>query len=130
MLIVWPKPQPDESARIRHVLALPSLVGLVALHRLLRGGVPFTRWFSVHVMLVDQSLLNLSRTIAIDRLLAAYRRFVALSVMNGVMHRLRVSSGARRRSVRAESDRSGYRCHQHQPRQPLQFFAIRSHSQT
>jgi len=71
MLVVWTQPQFYEGPCIGDSLALPSIVGLIPLHRVLRRIIPDTGGFAVQVMLADQRLLNLSRALCIDLLLAA-----------------------------------------------------------
>ena len=71
MLVIWTQPQFYEGPCIGDSLALPTIVGLIPLHRILRGIIPDTGGFAVQVMLADQRLLNLSRALCIDLLLAA-----------------------------------------------------------
>lgn len=71
--MVWagPEAELDQGARIGDGLGLPSLVGLVTLHGSLGGAVPFSRRFSLEIVLADQGLLNFTSTLGIHHLLPA-----------------------------------------------------------
>jgi hypothetical protein len=50
---------------------LPSLIGLIALHGGLRGGVPLARGLAFHVVLADEGSLDFAGAGGVDGLLAA-----------------------------------------------------------
>ena len=71
MIFARTKTQLDQRARVGHLLALPSVVGLVAAHGVFAGLIPAAGGFSVQVMFADQGLLNGSGSFGIDFLLAS-----------------------------------------------------------
>jgi hypothetical protein len=73
MLVVRPQTQFNQCPRIWRSLGLPSVVGLILLHRRLRGIVPHTGRFSVEVVFSYQGLLYLERALRINFLLPAMR---------------------------------------------------------
>jgi hypothetical protein len=100
----------NQSTRIWNTLALPALVRLVTAHGLLGCVVPLSRRLATHIMLAEQSLLDLAATFAINRLLPAYARFTwLLAAMVGRFRALRY----RMRGIRRLCGRS----HGHSQRQ-------------
>ena len=75
MVVAWPQPQADQSARIGHRFRLPAVVGLIAAHGIFAGLVPGSGRFAAQVMFANQRFLNLLRPLGIDLLLAARNRF-------------------------------------------------------
>ena len=71
MLVVGAESKLDERPRIGNDFGLPPVVGLVALHGLLRSIVPDARWLALKVMLTNQRFLNISGAFGIDFLLSA-----------------------------------------------------------
>ncbi len=71
MVLTWPQTQFDQRPRVRHRLALPSIVSLIAAHGRLAGLIPGAGSFSAQVMLADQGFLNGLRSLGINFLLAA-----------------------------------------------------------
>jgi hypothetical protein len=63
MRVVGTETQPDERPRIGSHGALPSMIGLEALHRSLRGVIPNTGRTTVHVVLANERLLNIKRAL-------------------------------------------------------------------
>ena len=61
----------DQRTGIRDLLALPSVVGLVAAHGVFAGLIPASGGFSVQVVFADQGLLDGSGSFGIDFLLAS-----------------------------------------------------------
>lgn len=87
MIIARAQAKFDQSARVGRRLVLPSLIGLVALHRPLSRTIPGPGRFAAQVMFADQRFLYLARAIGIDHLLPAFlrafRRFLASRRMHG-----------------------------------------------
>jgi len=83
MLVARPKAELDERARVGNDFGLPSIVGLVALHGLLRGVIPYAGWRTLKIMFADQGFLNIAGTLGIDLLLspppARLARFLGLA---------------------------------------------------
>lgn len=126
-----PKTKLDESARIRHGLGLPTVVGLILAQRALRRIVPPTRRLALHVMLFNQGLLNLPCARGVDRLLSSYLlrlpAFLRSRTLRGVTGRARRTGDTVRRALRRRLLRRGARTvtgqrthhgqHAHNPRQ-------------
>ena len=75
MIFARSQSQFDESPRIRHRFALPSLVGLVTAHCLFARLVPHPGSFPVQVVLADQRFLDGLRSFGINFQLAAHALF-------------------------------------------------------
>jgi len=69
MLVVRAKPQLDQGARIGRCLRLPTMVGLVLLHGLLRSIVPLSGRLPIEIMFANQSFLDGAGALWIDVLL-------------------------------------------------------------
>ena len=71
MVLARPQTQFDQRPRVRHRLALPSIVGLIAAHGRFAGLIPGAGSFSAQIMLADQGFLDGLRSLGINFLLAA-----------------------------------------------------------
>ena len=80
MVLARPQAQFDQSARVRHGLALPSVIGLVAAHGVFARLVPGAGRFSVQVVFADQRFLDGLRSLGVNFLLAAADASSARSV--------------------------------------------------
>src|SRR5438445_13526681 len=98
MLMTGSQAESNQSTRIWNALALPALVRLVTAHGLLGCVVPRSRRLTTHVMLTDQSLLDLAATFTINRLLPACAGFTRL--LAAMVRRFRVLCYRTRRSGR------------------------------
>jgi hypothetical protein len=58
MILARTQAQADERARIGNGLALPSVIGLVAPHRIFAGLVPGSGGIAAQIMFADQRFLN------------------------------------------------------------------------
>ena len=74
MVLARAQAELDQRPRVRHSLALPTVIGLIAAHGLFAGLIPGTRGFSAQVMLADQRFLNRMSPLGVDFLLAAHSR--------------------------------------------------------
>src|ERR1700739_278617 len=54
MILAWAQAQADQSARIGNGFALPSVIGLVAPHRVFAGLVPSPGGIASQIVLADQ----------------------------------------------------------------------------
>src|SRR3981081_392970 len=84
VFVIRAESQSNQSARIWYRFALPSLVRLITVQRLLRGRVPLARRLSLQVVLTDQRFLNLSNPLSINRLLATSPSRLLARVMRGM----------------------------------------------
>lgn len=66
-LTVWPQTKLDDCTRIRDQLRLPTMIGLILLHRSLGIRVPMTGRLSLQIASTSQRRLNLHRPIVINR---------------------------------------------------------------
>src|SRR6266566_3580696 len=72
--MVGSQSQLDQGAGVRNYLALPAVIGLEALHRSLRLGVPDAGGVAVQIMFTNQPFLNFTGARGVDLLLAALTR--------------------------------------------------------
>src|SRR5258708_25727583 len=91
LLGTGPETELDERSRIRNNLRLPAIGGLIAAEGFLGRGVPGTRGFAAEIMRLDQCLLDLLGTPAVDSLLAV--ALPAAAVAGARPRRLCVSWG-------------------------------------
>src|SRR5712671_4130218 len=77
MVVTGAETQLDQRARIRHGLRLPTLIRLITPERSLGRVVPSSRGFPVHVVLSNQSFLNLLSALGFNCLLAGLFRALA-----------------------------------------------------
>src|SRR6202040_1808313 len=88
--------QSNQSTGIWNRFALPALVCLITVQRLLRGPIPFARRFSLQVVLTDECFLNLPNPLPVNYLLAASPSRPLAGVMNGMVRGLlRLDRGIR-----------------------------------
>ena len=104
MIMTWTKAQADESARVGHSFRLPSVIGLVAPHRILARLVPCSQCRTGQVMFTDERFLYLLCTFWIDLLLPARHPAFAVKGTRLAAVRLAVSSGV---CSRLDAPRSG-----------------------
>jgi len=69
MVVTRSQPQADQSARVRHSLRLPAMIGLVAPHGIFTGLIPRAGRFARHIMLAYQRFLNSLRPLRFNLLL-------------------------------------------------------------
>ncbi len=74
MVVARAQPEADQSARIRHSLGLPAVVGLIASHGIFARLIPGSGSFTAQVVLADQGFLNSLRPLRVNFLLAARSR--------------------------------------------------------
>jgi hypothetical protein len=72
MVLARSQTQFDQRARVRHRLALPAVICLVAAHGLFARLIPGACRFSAHVMLADEGFLNRLRPLGVDFLLSTH----------------------------------------------------------
>ena len=94
MIMARSQPETDQSARIRHRLRLPSVIGLIAPHRIFAGLVPGSSRRATQIMFADQSFLNRLCPLGIDFLLPARLSPAALPI-TGVSRLPATSRGCR-----------------------------------
>ena len=85
----------DKRARVGHGLVLPAIVGLEMPQRVLSRGIPLPSRHAGHVMLANQSFLDLMRALGIDLLLAANFLGALALVRTGAARRSSARSGSR-----------------------------------
>ncbi len=69
MVMGWPQPQADQSARVRDGLRLPAVIGLIAPHGLFTGLIPPASRFAAQVVLPYQRFLDGLRPLRVNLLL-------------------------------------------------------------
>ena len=69
--MIGAKAEFDESARVRHGFVLPAVIGLKAPQRVFGRGIPLPGRRARHVVLANQSFLDLMGTLGINLLLPA-----------------------------------------------------------
>jgi hypothetical protein len=69
-VVARPQTQADQSARVRHFLRLPAVIGLITPHGIFAGLVPRARRFAGQIMLAYQRFLNRLRPLRFNLLLA------------------------------------------------------------
>ncbi len=70
MIVIRSQSQFDQGARVGRGFGLPIVIGLIALHRLLRRVVPHAGRFPREVVLANQGFLDFQRALRVDLLLS------------------------------------------------------------
>lgn len=77
MIVAGTEAKADQGPRVRDFFRLPSVIGLIAAHRVFAGLIPGSRRLTSHIVFADQGFLNGLRSLGINFLLAA-RFFLAV----------------------------------------------------
>lgn len=79
MIVIRTQAQFDQGAGIRHRFILPAVIGLELAQGGLGRSVPLVRRLAFQITLLDQSLLNLMSSLAVNLLLPALFGMLALA---------------------------------------------------
>ena len=100
MILARTKSETDQRARIRDLLALPSVIGLVLAHGIFAGLVPGSGGLALQIVLPDQSFLDRLRALGVNLLLSAWPPFTRRPLPRSLGRSLLCSSGTGAGNVR------------------------------